>query len=616
MPIIESAEAFERYRSWARNSSHFVWFLANLRFFKAHSGENAEEWIFAYTRIGRVTLLALEPLSAQKAAPEDPRAFGASFALAWKQFCDEVKPEICAFVGIYTPFSTLLRGQGFQTLQVGQEPWVDLANCIPKGNAGKGVRAARNQALHAGLKVEEWLPKSLISDPARGATLVALYRAWKSRNLIHVGGFLNAGDPLAYCEQRRYFIARSREDRIEGFLIATPVAGIEGYFLEDLILRPDHVRGAGELLTLEAMIALGDSGAKVASLGVISVNSIDSAGAHSLPPPIRLFVVELPAFLRRFYNFDGLMTFRKRFKPAYWDNIHLAVENRSLGAVSDTRAWCLVLISLLLSFRPRVQLSWTWVKETLAAPWRKHPLSWAVGGISALLFAGVNHFGELPVPVLHRWGFTASAPLWEWFHRSIVSDFLYFDWGHILFCLVPFVILIRWAERCHRIGFLTRLLVVMIVVDDWVNYALIIQPFEFIRPKLFEQLLQNKDVGGSLSVAMLLGLQLCELRKGREIIFAGLALASVFGFVFASARMLPLIVDLNHFLFLTVGFVIGKLKYEKEREKSRAGAKAKPPESRSVAKSVLRSGGRGPLSSLSSDAVGAGGPSKAPEGAG
>ncbi|MBC7693529.1 MAG: DUF2156 domain-containing protein [Methylotenera sp.] len=578
MPFLQSPAVFERYRKDARNSSHFVWFLTSLQYFETPT----DRWIFGFQKFGKVTLLALEPL-----IPESPTGSEAerlsNFERAWREFREAVQPEISAFIAVYTPFKEVLFKNQFQTLRIGQEPWVDLADCIPTGNAGKGVRGARNQALRAGVTVEEWTAEKIRTDPQKEAAIRDLYRLWKERNLIHIGGFLNATDPMAHAECRRYFIARSAGGRIEGYLVATPVGGIQSYFLEDLVLLPHACRGSAELLTLEALVSLHESGAKLASLGVVSVNAMSADGGQSLPPAIQFITVRLPALLQKFYNFNGLETFRKRFKPRHWENIFLAVQNHHPDRRSDAWAWLHVLGSLLPAFRPRLQLSRQWIRDAVIGPFERYPISWGVGLISFICFGAVNHFGHLPDWALLQFGFSGDAPFGQWFYRTFTSDFLYFEPLHFWFTGAFLIVLLRWTERTHSFRFTVGFFLTISFLDDFLDHTLIHMPFQFLRPELYARLIRHKDVGGSLLLVALIGLQLTQLRRNREIIFALVAFSSVFGFLFHSFHFHELIVDLNHFVFVTIGFITGKVMFELDRREKRAGAKRKPPEGRSVA---------------------------------
>ena len=480
MAFLERAQLLERFRKDGTNSSHFVWLLAGLKYY-----ETANHWVFGYQTVGEVTLLALEPL-----IPGAPRVYAPQhqeqFAAAWAEFSAAARVRIAAFVAVYEPFLALLKNAGFCCVKVGEEPWVDLNACIPTGNSGKGVRNARNQAINAGLRVEEWAPSEIAADAAKLSVLREIHAEWRSGHVVEFGGFMNASDPFELMGERRYFVLKSAKGRVESYLVATPVPGRQGYFLEDLIARRPAPRGAGELLTLEAMVALGESGAKEASLGVVSLTTMDSRANDGLPKAIKFLMVQVPAAMATVYNFDGLEMYRKRFKPRHWDSVHLGVKNEAKAEANGTLLWLRVVWALLVAFRPRPHLTFRWLWERVSAPFRQVPLTIAVMMATMFLFARVNHFGELPEWALARYGFFASAPLSQWPFRSVVSDLLYFDLHHFLSCALPLFGLLYWGERAHRRRLFIPLMAATFLFDDFINYLVLVKPFENFHPAMFQ----------------------------------------------------------------------------------------------------------------------------------
>jgi hypothetical protein len=564
--------AFERFRALGRNSSHFVWFLTKMQYFETSQG-----WVFGYLQRGTVTLFALEPLM------PDPARAAAEFPAAWAEVVEGIQPKISFFISVYDGFLQALKNEGFQALQVGKEPYVDLANCIPTGKSGKGVRAARNQALRAGVTVEAWAGEKIQATPKIRDEMAHILAEWKSRKAVDLGGFLNAVNPFEKMNLRRYFLAFSKERRLEGFLVGTPIPAAESWFLEDLVLRHHSARGAGELLTLEAMITLAEAGGKFASLGVVSMTSMTKRSAHALPPLAELALVSLPYYLRHFYNVAGLETFRKRFKPQRWENVHLALRNHPSSGVSDDRAWLRSFRALIGAFAPRLNRSWDLPLGALKRLFEKHPVSTVCCTLSTLSFALVNRFGTLPDWALKNYGFSGDTPFWEWYYRTVTSDFLFFDWTHYLSSVVFLFFFLRWMERSYPIKFGAMVVAGACFIDDFVNQLVLVAPYSYFQPRLFQHLVAIKDVGPSLWIALVLGLQLCTMRKHREILFAVVSVSIILVFAFSANHLTTLILNLNHSLFFALGFILGKIRFEYERMVSRRVARQKPPVAKSVA---------------------------------
>ncbi len=116
--------------------------------------------------------------------------------------------------------------------------------------------------------------------------------------------------------------------------------------------------------------------------------------------------------------------------------------------------------------------------------------------------------------------------------------------------------------------------------DDLINYAVLVKPFAYFQPHLFHDLIRVKDVGSSLGLATLIGLQLCQFRKIREPLFALALLGLIMGFAFTSVQLSIFVTNLNHILFLVLGFLIGKAKFEYARRKNSLASKGKAPKSR------------------------------------
>ena len=585
------SDVFQQFLKQGRNSSHFVWFLAKLKTFT----DVETGWTYGYQQFGDTVLIALEPLCAEGYRDADTVE---RFKKSFQNFKKAVEGGTYAFVGVQDDFKKILHQCGFQSMVIGREPWVKLENCLPTGNAGKGVRAARNQAIRNGLRVEQWNGAEIQRDEEKKKIILKLFKEWKSGRLIQVGGFLNSTDPLAYSEHRKYFMVYNSKEQVEGYLIATPVGGANSYFLEDLILGSHSSRGAGELLTLEALTFLKDSGFDYASLGVVSVTCIDQHCGHKLPKWTQTFLVTIPQKLNRFYNFQGLELFRKRFKPEFWGEVVIAVHNEAPQKQSDDRAWFHTLISLAKAFAPRLKPNFQWLKTTVSQPFIDHPISSLVFLASFSMFALINRFGDLPEWAVRDLGFGADFPGIQWLYRSLVSDYLYFNPVHFWAWGMALVLVLRWAENVHKLSFLLPFFLFTTVFDDLLNYWCIIYPFHSFAPEVYAELVKYKDVGGSLILVTMMGLQMVQFQRSREILFAFGSLVLLLCFAFTSLHYTHFLLNLNHVVFLSVGFIVGKMRFDYLRRKNEKASKGKTP----VAKGAPQRKSSGPAKVAESSA--------------
>jgi lysylphosphatidylglycerol synthetase-like protein (DUF2156 family) len=347
LKAVEEQHVLERLRAYAFNSSHFVWLISNFRFLESTTG-----WIFAVTRKFGVNLIALEPLPSYEFFLDD------DFLDAMEELRASLPPGPTAFVAIGSKFASLLNLDGFYNLQIGKEPWVRLGSHEPVGNRGKGVRAARNQAIRAGITVENWKLSDVHRKPELRARVDEIHEHWLTRTSISLEGFLLKTNPWKLMDDRCCFLARNEKGQIEGVLIATPITSLQGWYLEDMWLAENHARGIGELLTLESMRFLNEMGSRYVSLGLIPMTDLnfgmnDSLVQNDRPRVFSIGMWTLAKILKTFYNADGLVLFRKRFNVEYWSSTFVSVRVTKKFWFMKSIQWLQVMVALLVAHRPK-----------------------------------------------------------------------------------------------------------------------------------------------------------------------------------------------------------------------------------------------------------------------
>jgi len=318
-----------------------------------HFLESTTGWIFAVTQKLGVSLIALEPL------PPHPFFLKEDFIVAIEELEAALPRGPIAFISIGPKFANILNERKYYNLQFGREPWIDLSDFEPRGKRGKGVRAARNQALRAGIGVENWKLSDLKRKSELKDQIEAVHRYWKRKSHFSLEGFLLKTDPWKLMDDRYCFLARNQKNEIEGVLIATPIVNSKSWYLEDMWLRRAHARGIGELLTLEAMRELREIGSEKVSLGLVPLTDLNFSSnlpeLRSIRP--RMFSIGLnlmSGFLKNFYNADGLTLFRKRFNVCAWSPHFISVKMRHSVPLLRSLQWFRVVIALIIAHKPKI----------------------------------------------------------------------------------------------------------------------------------------------------------------------------------------------------------------------------------------------------------------------
>jgi phosphatidylglycerol lysyltransferase len=189
--------------------------------------------------------------------------------------------------------------------------------------AGKAsLRAQLARARNKGVTVEPWRSSH---QPALQPALQRCLNEWIERRGLPPMHFLVEWNILPHLLDRRLFVAE-RAGQVVGFLIASPIPLRNGWLIEQIIRGRAAPNGTSELLLDTAMRALAEKGAGYVTLGLSPLSG--AVPQDPFPPwEIRLLLAWVRVHGRRFYNFEGLERFKRKFQPESWEPIY-AVTNR------------------------------------------------------------------------------------------------------------------------------------------------------------------------------------------------------------------------------------------------------------------------------------------------
>jgi phosphatidylglycerol lysyltransferase len=305
-----TVDLFRFYQSHGYNAHALVGIAAGTRLWTCPETEGA----IAYNEFGKVWLV-----------PGDPLASVENLAKVSDSFLQKARAEgrVVGFMPATEQFAKQSSGLGLRAIRIGAAPYFDLATWAPRGDRAKKARAGVNQARRAGVHVNEVIEvdERLIRETA------CLCKSWLTtrRSAIRFE-WLFTVDLFQHKEKKKYFTARDANGKLVGFLAASPIPARDGWYLEDVLRSKNAPNGTTDLLVVEVLDSLKQSGAKLATLGTALMATEGVAG-----PDIHVSSVLSRAvwFVSRccsvFYNFDGVRRFKAKFAPSWWESEYVLI---------------------------------------------------------------------------------------------------------------------------------------------------------------------------------------------------------------------------------------------------------------------------------------------------
>lgn len=193
-----------------------------------------------------------------------------------------------------------------------QPTWTPAA--LASTIAGRSsLRAQLNRARNKGVVVRRWPAERVTNNPE----LQEVLAAWLATRGLPPLHFLIEPQTLSHVEDRMVFVAE-RDNRVAGFLVASPVPARAGWLVEQLIRSPDAPNGVSEMLIHTAAQAMAGQEAKYVTLGLAPLSRRASPPRRSEPWWLHAVLQWVRAHGRRFYDFDGLDAFKAKFQPEKW----------------------------------------------------------------------------------------------------------------------------------------------------------------------------------------------------------------------------------------------------------------------------------------------------------
>lgn len=291
-------------------------------------------------------------------------------------FMDAFPAHHFIFVGVENKFIKTLREMGLEidSVLIGQQPEWHSRNDF-ESSEFKNIRRQVRRAHKKHVEIEHMdLAENRAPDKDLLMTVDVLLRNWKRTRGLDTFGFMVQPEINMERGYGHIFMAR-QHGTLVGLLSCIPTPGGNGWYFEDLIRSVAAPNGTIEALLVRAFSELHTTDTPFITLGMVPLHVPPNARSE------RRFIGWTLKLVERvggyFYNFKGLHTFKSRFRPQTWTDMHIvAIEKQvslmDLVAVGKVLANGSITNFIKRSALIRIKRSsatiWRWVLISLLGP--------------------------------------------------------------------------------------------------------------------------------------------------------------------------------------------------------------------------------------------------------
>jgi len=245
---------------------------------------------------------------------------------AFERFCREHDWDF-AFYQVRPEHLRGYRARGWSAVHVGEDPVLRTSRFTLEGPALGNVRRQVRKLDRAGIEVRHFVPGANAFDPAHDADHVLeqlreISNAWMKGKPGGEKGFCMGRFEPAELPRVWLSVAWNPEKRrVEAFCTWTPIWARRGWAIDLMRRRPDAPTGIMELLVVRGVEHARARGDELMSLSLSALVKVATPldgerEATVTDDPARAFLIQR---LSRFYDFQGLFRWKRKFDPDFED---------------------------------------------------------------------------------------------------------------------------------------------------------------------------------------------------------------------------------------------------------------------------------------------------------
>ncbi|MCI2000377.1 MAG: DUF2156 domain-containing protein [Clostridia bacterium] len=271
---------------------------------KSYFFSKSVEGMIAYGIIKDIVVVLGDPICAK----EDFMTFLTEII----DYCKENAYSLI-FINTTSMFLKQYEKLGLGCVKCGEEPRLYLPEYSIAGGKAAKVRLNINHATKAGITVKEYDPRKN-RNLALENEIEEVSQEWftmkKSGELVFSLGSIGFENPM----DKRYFYALNTENKIEGFMVFVPFAGMNGYMADVTRRRLNATRGVMEKILYDAMMKFKEEGIEWGSLAVAPLSRLEKE-----PEVTAKLLNTIYEKMNSVYGFKALYQTKLKYNPTYWE---------------------------------------------------------------------------------------------------------------------------------------------------------------------------------------------------------------------------------------------------------------------------------------------------------
>ena len=273
----------------------------------------AGDAVVGYVASGRVRVVAGAPVCERVRLKDIVAEFEAD--------ARKHREHVCYFAAESRLESIFVDSTDHTKFLIGAQPVWDPSEWANGVASHRSLRSQLNRARNKGISVTEWP----VGEAREHPKLIRLLHAWLDSKVLPPLHFMVESDTLSRLQSRRVFVAGGSGE-VAGFVVLSPVGKRNGWLFEQFPHKPGAPNGTVELMVDTAMRALAADGYDYATLGLSPLSQRADIKPFDNPVWLGFLLGWLRKHGQRFYNFDGLDSFKAKLRPKRWEPV-FAVSN-------------------------------------------------------------------------------------------------------------------------------------------------------------------------------------------------------------------------------------------------------------------------------------------------